>query len=87
MCRMDLTVRIAVCRHAAKIPNCDTATRHVLRHLSSMTGIPDRSRSIFPRSGRIFEAWLTSMLREGWRLTEIAANRQRESHLGNQRYY
>ncbi len=41
-------MRIAVCRHAAKIPKCDTATRHVLRHLSSMTGIPDRSRGLPP---------------------------------------
>jgi hypothetical protein len=56
MCRKDLTVRIAVCRHATKILKCDTATRHVLLHLSSMTGMPDRSRGILPRSGRIFKA-------------------------------
>ncbi len=55
MCRKDLTVRIADCRHAAKIPKCDTATRHVQRHLSSMTGMPDSSRGILPRSGRFFQ--------------------------------
>ena len=41
--------------------------------------------SLVPSSGRIFEALLTSMLREGRRLTEIAADRQRGSHWGNQR--
>ena len=40
-----------------------------------------------PAADGFFKAWLTSMLREGRRRTEIAADRQHGAYWGHQRFH
>jgi hypothetical protein len=72
--RMDVglkpKLRIVVCVHFGCCLRCAKWSVFLIRRFNS------------PSSGRIFEAWLTSMLREGWRLTEMAADGQRGGLLG-----